>query len=97
MGTKLWVTGSPCILGHLQEDALQLPDGDVVDGAGAELAAELLRCEAAEVVDVVGPQVEHVVAREPVTLLHHHDPVEVKFDGFMNKIWNVKERALFPK
>ena len=61
-------------MGHLQEDALELPDGDVVDGAGAELAAELLCCEAAEVVDVVGPQVEHVVAREPVTLLHHHNP-----------------------
>ena len=83
-------------MGHLQEDALELPDGDVVDGAGAELAAELLRGEAAEVVDVVGPQVEHVVARETVTLLHNHDPVEVKFDGFMNRIWNVKERTLFP-
>ena len=84
-------------MGHLQEDALQLPDGDVVDGAGAELAAELLCREAAEVVDVVGPQVEHVVAREPVPLLHHHDPVEVKYDGFMNKIWNVfKNGHFFP-
>ena len=59
----------------LEEDALELPDGDVVDGSGAELPAELLRCEAAEVVDVVGPQVEHVVAREPVSLLHHHHSV----------------------
>ena len=58
---------------YLEQDALQLPDGDVVDGAGAELAAELLGCEAAQVVDVVGPQVEHVVAREPVPLLHHHN------------------------
>ena len=68
---------------YLEEDALQLPDGDVVDGARAELAAELFGGEAAEVVDVVGPQVEDVVAREPVPLLHHDDPgaQELRLDG----------------
>ena len=44
----------------------------MVDGAGAELAVELLGGEAAQVVDVVGPQVQHVVPGEAVALLHHH-------------------------
>lgn len=45
---------------------------DVIDGAGAELAVELLGSEGAEVVDGEGPQVEHVVPGEGVPLLDHH-------------------------
>ena len=55
-----------CSCGHSS------PDGDVVDGARAELAVELLGRESAQVVDVVGPQVQHVVPGEAVALLHHH-------------------------
>lgn len=44
---------------------------DVVDGAGAELAVELLGAEAAEVVYGERPEVEHVVAGEGVPLLDH--------------------------
>ena len=44
----------------------------MVDGAGAELPVELLGSEAPEVVDGVGPEVEHVVPGEGVPLLDHH-------------------------
>lgn len=44
----------------------------MVDGAGAELAVELLGTESPEVVDGVGPEVEHVVSGEGVSLLDHH-------------------------
>lgn len=45
---------------------------DVVDGAGAELAVELLGPKPPEVVDGEGPEVEHVVPGEGVSLLDHH-------------------------
>lgn len=45
---------------------------DVVDGAGAELAVELLGPEAPEVVYGEGPEVEHVVPGEGVPLLNHY-------------------------
>lgn len=44
----------------------------MVDGAGAELAVELLGPEAPEVVYGEGPEVEHVVPGEGVPLLDHH-------------------------
>lgn len=47
---------------------------DVIDGAGAELAVELLGSEGAEVVDGEGPQVENVVPGERVSLLQQHHP-----------------------
>ena len=59
---------------RLQQDALQLADADVVDGAGAELAVELLGAQTAQVRDVVGPEVQHIVSREPVSLLHNDHP-----------------------
>ena len=45
----------------------------MVDGAGAELAEELLSAERLEVGDEEGPEVEHVVARERLALLHDDD------------------------
>ena len=45
---------------------------DVVDGTGTELAKELLCPESLQVVDEVGPQVQHIVARVAVSLLHNH-------------------------
>ena len=44
----------------------------MVDGAGAELAVELLGSEPPEVVYGEGPEVEHVVPGEGVSLLDHH-------------------------
>ena len=44
----------------------------MVDGACAELAVELLGPEAPEVMNGVGPEVEHVVPGESVSLLNHH-------------------------
>lgn len=57
----------------LEQDALQLSYADVVDRAGAEFAEELLGAEAAQILDDERPEVEHVVARHAVALLHHHD------------------------
>lgn len=50
----------------------QLVLTDVVYGSGAELAVELLGPQAPEVVDGIGPEVQHVVAGERVSLLDHH-------------------------
>ena len=46
----------------------------MVNGASTELAEELLGAEVFEVCDEVGPQVQHVVPREPVPLLHDNSP-----------------------
>ena len=44
----------------------------MVDGTGAEFAVELFGSQSAEIVDVVGPQVEDVISTEPVPLFHHN-------------------------
>ncbi len=44
----------------------------MVDGAGTELSIELLGSQAPEVMYGEGPQVEHIVPREGVSLLNHH-------------------------
>ena len=56
----------------LEEDALKLPDRNVVDGAGTELPVEFLCANGPELVDVAGPEVEDVVPGVSVSLLHHH-------------------------
>ena len=38
-----------------------LPDGDMVDGAGAKLAVEFLGAQGAQVVNVVGPQMQNII------------------------------------
>ena len=50
----------------------------MIDGAGAELPVELLGPQAPEVLDGEGPEVEHVVPGEGVSLLqqHHFGPEE---------------------
>ena len=67
----------------LEKDTLQLPDRNVVDGAGAELAVEFLGSDGSELVDVAGPEVEDVVPGVPVPLLDHHHlgPQELGLDG----------------
>ena len=45
---------------------------DVVQRAAAEFPIELLGSKAAQVVDGVGPQVQHVVPGERLALLQHH-------------------------
>lgn len=45
---------------------------DVVDGAGTELSVELLGPESPEVVNGVGPKVEHIVPGEGVSFFNHH-------------------------
>jgi hypothetical protein len=57
---------------HLQKDALQLSDADVVDGAGAELPEELLSTQSSQILDYERPQMEDVVARQPVPFFDHH-------------------------
>lgn len=44
----------------------------MVDGPRAELPVELLSPELLEVGDDEGPEVQDIVARETVPLLHHH-------------------------
>jgi len=45
----------------------------MVNGAGAELAEEFLGAERLEVMNGVRPEVQHVVARKTVPLLHDDD------------------------
>ena len=67
----------------LEEDALQLPDRNVVDGSGAKFTVELFGAKASKVMDVVRPKEKDIVAAEPVALLDHDDlgPEELSFDG----------------
>lgn len=44
----------------------------MVDGASAELAVELFGSKSPEVMNGVGPEVEHVIPGEGVSLLNHH-------------------------
>lgn len=55
----------------------------MIDSTGAELSVELLGTEAPEVLDREGPEVQHVVPREGVSLLqqHHFGPQESQLDG----------------
>jgi len=56
---------------------------DMIDSTGAELPVELLGPEAPEVLDGEGPEVQHIVPREGVSLLqqHHFGPEETQLDG----------------
>lgn len=45
---------------------------DVVNGSGTEFAIELFGAEASQVMNGVGPEVQHVVPGERVPLLDHH-------------------------
>lgn len=45
---------------------------DVVYGPGAEFAVKLFGPEASQVMNGVGPQVQHVVPREGVSFLDHY-------------------------
>lgn len=67
--------GHPEDDGNLQQHQLQLPNGDVVDAADAKLPVEALALEGVQVVDHIGPEVDDVVARKLVPLLHadHYD------------------------
>lgn len=53
-------------------DTLWVVLTDVVDGACTELSIELFGSEASEVVDGEGPEVQHIVPGEGVSLFHHH-------------------------
>lgn len=44
----------------------------MVDGSGTEFAIELFGAEASQVMNGVGPKVQHVVPGEGVPLLDHH-------------------------
>lgn len=48
--------------GDFEEYALQLPDANVVDRAGAEFAEKFFCPEASEVLDDEGPEVKDVVS-----------------------------------
>lgn len=45
---------------------------DVVDGSSTEFAIKLFGAEASQVMNGVGPEVQHVVPGERVSLLNHH-------------------------
>ena len=74
---------------HFEEDALKLPDRDVINGPSAKLAVKLFSSQASEVVDVVGPQVEDVVAAEPVSFFNddHLCAEELSLNGCPEAAW----------
>lgn len=47
---------------------------DVVNGSSTEFAIKLFGAEASQVMNGVGPEVQHVVPGEGVPLLDHHHP-----------------------
>lgn len=63
---------------------------DVVDGTGAELPVELFGPQASEVLDGEGPEVQHVVPGEGISLLqqHHLGPEQSQFDGCAQAAWS---------
>lgn len=48
--------------GNLEEHQLELPNGDMVDAADAELTVQPLSLEAVQVLDHIWPEVDDVVA-----------------------------------
>jgi hypothetical protein len=54
----------------LQQNELQRADGDVIDCADAELAVEALCAQTLHIGDDVRPQVDHIIARKLIPLLH---------------------------
>ena len=54
--------------GDLEQHALQLSDGDMIDGSGAEFPVKQFGAQVFQVGDGERPQVKHVVARESVAL-----------------------------
>lgn len=69
---------------------MSYPLTDMVDGSGAELSVEFLCPEAPEVLDGEGPQVEHIVPGESISLLqqHHLGPQEAQLDGRPQATWS---------
>lgn len=55
----------------------------MINGTSTEFSIELLGTEAPEVLDGEGPEVQHVVPREGISLLqqHHFGPQESQLDG----------------
>jgi hypothetical protein len=61
-GIQLWSPDGNRPSPLLDRDGIiVLPDGNMIDGSGAELAVELLGSQRLQIVYVVGPQVQHVV------------------------------------
>lgn len=62
----------------------------MVDGTGAELPVELLGPQTSEVLDGEGPEVQHVVPGEGVSLLQqdHLGPQQSQFDGRAEATWS---------
>ncbi len=56
---------------------------DMIDSTSTEFPIKLLGPEAPEVLDSEGPEVQHIVPRESVSLLqqHHFGPQESQLDG----------------
>lgn len=70
----------------------------MVDGTGAELPVELLGPQAPEVLDGEGPEVQHVVPGEGVSLLqqHHLGPQQGQFDGRAQAAWSSADDQTLP-
>lgn len=56
---------------------------DMIDSTSTEFSIELLGPEAPEVLDGEGPEVQHIVPGEGISLLqqHHFGPQESQLDG----------------
>ena len=74
---------------HLEQNALQLSNTNVVDGAGAELAVELFGPHTSEVMDVVRPQMEDIVSGKAIPLFDHHHfgSEKLRFYGCPQTAW----------
>lgn len=62
----------------------------MIDRAGAKLAEKLLGPETPQILYDEGPQVQHVVSRHSVSLLHHHDlgTQQLGLDGRSHAAWS---------
>lgn len=63
---------------------------DMINSTRTELSVELLGTEAPEVLDCKGPEVQHIVPWEGVSLLQqdHFGPQESQFDGCAQAAWS---------
>lgn len=72
---------------------------DVIQCPSAEAPVELLGSEAAEVIDGVGPQVQHVVPGEGLSLLQHHHlgPQQGQLHGCPQPTWSSPQHQTLSK
>ena len=58
---------------NFEQNTLQSPNGDMINGAGAEFSVKFFGAKTAKVNNVVRPQVENVISTIPIAFLNNNN------------------------